>query len=137
MGPQGGDLMSNPPVLSIASSSSLTAQLSSTNLQLGLLRRSSRTALVLVGAAAPKEFINFLITEKFGSKIDSDRVGALKLVSHIVKRRPLILYDYLDRIIENILRSLDPTLGATSRDALLQPTTVTLRGTCANFATDE
>jgi hypothetical protein len=49
----------------------------------------------------------------------------MKLVAWMAKKRPLVLYGSLARIVEAVVKSLDPNVQ-TVREAVLETTTVIL-----------
>ncbi|KAJ3129771.1 hypothetical protein HK098_000140 [Nowakowskiella sp. JEL0407] len=54
-----------------------------------------------------------------------DRIGVLKLIATFISKKPELLFPHLPRIIESMVKTLDPN-QATQRETLQQPVTLNL-----------
>ncbi|KAI9092699.1 hypothetical protein DFS34DRAFT_287308 [Phlyctochytrium arcticum] len=84
---------------------------------------SSRQALVQIATVNPALFISTLTFDLMHSKSAAERAGGLKLLGLFIAKKPIILYPHLGRIVEAIVKCLDPNQPQI-RDALQQIVTV-------------
>jgi len=89
------------------------------------LTKTSKQSLILIADCVPQTFVQVLTTDMMTSKASSDRIGALKLISLIIKKRPLVLSLFLPKIVQSIIDLLDPSVPQM-RESLLTQTTATL-----------
>ncbi|KAJ1500205.1 hypothetical protein HMI54_011024 [Coelomomyces lativittatus] len=85
----------------------------------------AKEALLLLGRTQVNLLVQTMVHDLDHGKASTDKILILKCLSFLVTQDPLILLSSLPRILESVIKSLDPTLPGT-RDVLLQPTTVTL-----------
>ncbi|KAI8609659.1 hypothetical protein BC830DRAFT_1149503 [Chytriomyces sp. MP71] len=70
----------------------------------------SRQAVVQIASINPGLFITTVTFDFVHSKNVSERVGGLKLLGMFIAKKPLLLYSHVPRIIESMVKSLDPNV---------------------------
>ncbi|KAJ3239674.1 hypothetical protein HDU78_002718 [Chytriomyces hyalinus] len=70
----------------------------------------SRQAVVQIASINPGLFISTVTFDFVHSKIAAERVGGLKLLGMFIAKKPLLLYSHVPRIIEAMVKSLDPNV---------------------------
>ncbi|KAI8590480.1 hypothetical protein BDZ88DRAFT_394563 [Geranomyces variabilis] len=83
----------------------------------------SRQAIVQIASCNPALFISTLTMDLMHSKSASERAGSLKLLGMFIAKKPLVLLNHLGRVVEAIVKCLDPNLPHI-RDALQPIVTV-------------
>ncbi|RKO84060.1 hypothetical protein BDK51DRAFT_4096, partial [Blyttiomyces helicus] len=83
----------------------------------------SRQSIVQIASVNPALFISTLTFDLIHSKGAAERAGCLKLLGLFISKKPLILHPYLPRIVESMVKCLDPNVPQI-RDALQQIVTV-------------
>ncbi|KAJ3110282.1 hypothetical protein HK100_003087, partial [Physocladia obscura] len=71
----------------------------------------SRQAVVQIASVNPGLFISTVTFDFVHSKIIAERVGGLKLLGMFVAKKPMLLYSHIPRIIESMVKSLDPNVA--------------------------
>ncbi|KAJ3159142.1 hypothetical protein HDU86_002044 [Geranomyces michiganensis] len=85
----------------------------------------SRQAIVQIASCNPALFISTLTMDLMHSKNASERAGSLKLLGMFIAKKPLVLLNHLGRVVEAIVKCLDPNLPHI-RDALQPIVTVNI-----------
>ncbi|KND01153.1 uncharacterized protein SPPG_04244 [Spizellomyces punctatus DAOM BR117] len=83
----------------------------------------ARQALVQIATINSALFISTLTFDLMHSKSATERAGSLKLLGMFIAKKPIILYPHLARIVEAIVKCLDPNQPQI-RDSLQQIVTV-------------
>ncbi|KAI8919270.1 hypothetical protein DFJ77DRAFT_427879 [Powellomyces hirtus] len=78
---------------------------------------ASRQAIVQIASCNAALFISTLTMDLMHSKSASERAGSLKLLGMFIAKKPLVLLPHLGRVVEAIVKCLDPNLPHL-RDAL-------------------
>ncbi|TPX62514.1 hypothetical protein PhCBS80983_g00232 [Powellomyces hirtus] len=78
---------------------------------------ASRLAIVQIASCNAALFISTLTMDLMHSKSASERAGSLKLLGMFIAKKPLVLLPHLGRVVEAIVKCLDPNLPHL-RDAL-------------------
>ncbi|KAJ3022996.1 hypothetical protein HKX48_004619 [Thoreauomyces humboldtii] len=84
---------------------------------------ASRQAIVQLASCNPALFISTLTMDLMHSKNPNERMGNLKLLGMFIAKKPLVLLPNLGRVVEAIVKCLDPNLPQI-RDALQHIVTV-------------
>ncbi|KAI8824039.1 uncharacterized protein EV422DRAFT_564745 [Fimicolochytrium jonesii] len=84
---------------------------------------AARQAIVQIATCNPALFISTLSFDLMHSKSAVERAGALRLLGMFIAKKPLILYPHLGRMVEAIVKCLDPNQPHI-RDALQHIVTV-------------
>ncbi|KAI9340413.1 hypothetical protein DFJ73DRAFT_845096 [Zopfochytrium polystomum] len=87
-------------------------------MNLGLMQ-VARQAVVQIASLNPGLFISTITLDVAHAKSPSDRIGALKLLGMFISKKPLVILGYLGKIVEAMVKSLDPNVP-TMRE-VLQP----------------
>ncbi|KAJ3216157.1 hypothetical protein HDU67_009884 [Dinochytrium kinnereticum] len=82
------------------------------------LTQIARQAIVQIASLNTPLFLSTITFDFSHSKVVSERIGGLKLLGMFISKKPLVLYPHLSRIVESMVKSLDPNTPAM-REALL------------------
>lgn len=89
------------------------------------LAAQARTAILSIASSNTPLFTTTLSFDILNATSPQQRNATMKLVAWLTKKRPLVLYASLSRIVEAVVKSLDPNVQ-TVREAVLETTTVIL-----------
>lgn len=103
-----------------------------TNVVSASLAKSAKQSMVLIAECVPAIFVSVLTTDLMVSKLVPDRVGALKLLSLVIKKRPQVLTLHIPKIVQSVVDLLDPNIPHM-RDSLLPQTTITLHDLVSTY----
>ncbi|KAI9328858.1 hypothetical protein BDR26DRAFT_939723 [Obelidium mucronatum] len=71
---------------------------------------TSRHAVVQIATINPALFITTITYDFVHSKVVAERVGGLKLLGMFIAKKPTLLYSHIPRILESLVKSLDPNV---------------------------
>ncbi|KAH9814396.1 hypothetical protein DFH28DRAFT_971572 [Melampsora americana] len=92
----------------------------------GELERLGRLACLNVGIINPPLFITTLSYDLVTSDEPEDRIATMKLVIFMLRKKPLVLYTSLPRLVEAVVKSLDPTYQNEMRQQTQSVATIIL-----------
>ncbi|EGG05180.1 uncharacterized protein MELLADRAFT_72228 [Melampsora larici-populina 98AG31] len=92
----------------------------------GELERLGRLACLNVGIINPPLFITTLSYDLVTSDDPEDRIATMKLVIFMLRKKPLVLYTSLPRLVEAVVKSLDPTYQNEMRQQTQSVATIIL-----------
>lgn len=92
----------------------------------GELERLGRMACLNVGIINPPLFITTLSYDLVTSDDPEDRIATMKLVIFMLRKKPLVLYTSLPRLVEAVVKSLDPTYQNEMRQQTQSVATIIL-----------
>ncbi|GAA5914045.1 uncharacterized protein JCM6883_007133 [Sporobolomyces salmoneus] len=87
------------------------------------LRAMARQATVHVAGVNSPLFMSTLLFDILNAPTAISRNATLKLLGFIIRKKPLVLYHSLPRVVEAVVRSLDPTISDL-RETVHQTATV-------------
>eukprot|EP01102_Stenamoeba_stenopodia_P005550 TRINITY_DN1630_c3_g4_i1.p1 TRINITY_DN1630_c3_g4~~TRINITY_DN1630_c3_g4_i1.p1 ORF type:complete len:345 (-),score=72.19 TRINITY_DN1630_c3_g4_i1:69-1082(-) len=109
-------LLSNPTISPSASSTSGNPS----------LKTVAQQSLLLIGGQQPSVLISFLIEEVLKKNFTvPQHASAMSVISSLIKKTPAAMIDQIGRLIEAIIRCLDPT-DLSKREKVLKSTTSVL-----------
>ncbi|CDZ98772.1 FOG: WD40 repeat [Phaffia rhodozyma] len=111
--------------LSIRKSSPSTSTLTSSTSSAQFLSQLARTATLQIASTNTPLFMTTVSYDILNAESPDQRNASMKLVAVLAKKRPLVLFGGLGKIVEAVVKSLDPNLS-TMRDAVQQTATVIL-----------
>ncbi|KYQ94366.1 WD40 repeat-containing protein [Tieghemostelium lacteum] len=89
------------------------------------LAGTSRTSLLMIGTLDPKNFIQVIADEITNESTGfSSTINAIVLIASLIRKEPETVLPYLPRIIESIIKSLDPHTPNLKEQCLRQTTVV-------------
>ncbi|TRM56951.1 hypothetical protein BD626DRAFT_228313 [Schizophyllum amplum] len=94
----------------------------------------ARAALLAIAAAATPLFMTTLSLDVLSPASAEHRRSVMQVVAFLIRKRPLVLYPSLPRLMEAVVKSLDPNSTA-SRDAVLDTATEIIRQVVKTFPT--
>lgn len=94
----------------------------------------ARTAVLQIAASNTPLFMTTLAIDILHPRSVAHRKAVMQLVIFLVRKKPLVLYANLPRLVEAIVKSLDPNASAT-RDAVLDSATEILSHVVQTFPT--
>ncbi|KAJ3204663.1 hypothetical protein HDU82_005688, partial [Entophlyctis luteolus] len=71
----------------------------------------SRQAVVQIASINPALFISTVTFDFVHSKNISERIGGLKLLGMFIAKKPHLIYSFIPRIVESMVKSLDPNVS--------------------------
>ncbi|CAE6390945.1 unnamed protein product [Rhizoctonia solani] len=84
--------------------------------------KEARAAVLQIAASSTPLFMTTLSLDITQPKSTEHRRATMQLVAFIVRKKPLVLYPNLPRLVEAVVKSLDPNL-TTARDAIVDAAT--------------
>ncbi|KAH7337021.1 hypothetical protein B0J17DRAFT_718925 [Rhizoctonia solani] len=84
--------------------------------------KEARAAVLQIAASSTPLFMTTLSLDITQPKSMEHRCATMQLVAFIVRKKPLVLYPNLPRLIEAVVKSLDPN-STTARDAIVDAAT--------------
>ncbi|KAL1917014.1 uncharacterized protein VTP21DRAFT_5212 [Calcarisporiella thermophila] len=87
--------------------------------------RVARLAILQIAQITPELFLPTLIHDLLVTKNPAEQVLNMRLLSMLVRKKPVVLFGSVLQIAESVVRSLDPNTPGM-REAVLQPTSVVL-----------
>ncbi|KDQ62091.1 hypothetical protein JAAARDRAFT_29992 [Jaapia argillacea MUCL 33604] len=94
----------------------------------------ARTAVLQIASSNSPLFMTTLSLDILHPRSVEHRKCIMQLIAFIIRRQPLVLYPNLPRLLEAVVKSLDPNLTA-SRDAVLDAATEILGHVVKTFPT--
>ncbi|QRV92544.1 WD40 domain protein [Ceratobasidium sp. AG-Ba] len=83
--------------------------------------KEARAAVLQIAASSTPLFMTTLSLDITQPKTVEHRRATMQLVAFIVRKKPLVLYPNLPRLVEAVIRSLDP--NSSGRDAIMDAAT--------------
>ncbi|GAA6003526.1 WD40 repeat domain-containing protein [Rhodotorula paludigena] len=96
------------------------------------LRLLARNATLHVAGINTSLFMTTLLHDVLNASTASARNATLKLLGFIIRKKPLVLYSNLPRVVEAVVKSLDPNVSSL-REAVQQTATVILHELVHSF----
>ncbi|GAA6016235.1 hypothetical protein JCM11491_003777 [Sporobolomyces phaffii] len=96
------------------------------------LRAMARQATVHVAGVNPPLFMSTLLFDILNAPTAVSRNATLKLLGFMIRKKPLVLYHSLPRVVEAVVKSLDPTVSDL-RETVHQTATVILNELVRTF----
>ncbi|GAA5960639.1 hypothetical protein JCM3765_005885 [Sporobolomyces pararoseus] len=96
------------------------------------LRAMARQATVHVASVNSPLFMSTLLFDILNAPTVVSRNSTLKLLGFMIRKKPLVLYHSLPRVVEAVVKSLDPTMGDL-RETVQQTATVILNELVRTF----
>jgi len=96
------------------------------------VKAMARQALFHVASTNTPLFISTLICDTMNTKKPAEKKGYLRLVSLFIKKMPLVLYSSLPKVVEAVVKSLDPNVP-NMRETVLQTSTGILHDLVKTF----
>ncbi|KAJ3334779.1 hypothetical protein HDU93_007254, partial [Gonapodya sp. JEL0774] len=90
------------------------------------LVEKARQAVLHVATTKPDLFVSVMTLDLGHAPSMAERVGNLKVLTFIVTKRPTVIYYHLGKILEVVVKLLDPNIP-NMRDNLLSTVTLTLQ----------
>ncbi|CAE6464175.1 unnamed protein product [Rhizoctonia solani] len=84
--------------------------------------KEARAAVLQIAASSTPLFMTTLSLDITQPKSTEHRRATMQLVAFIIRKKPLVLYPNLPRLVETVVKSLDPNL-TIERDAIVQAAT--------------
>lgn len=94
----------------------------------------ARSAVLQIASSSTPLFMTTLTLDILNPKTLDQRKSVMQLVAFMIRKRPLILYPNLPRLMEAVVKSLDPNSTA-SRDAVLDSATEIIGHVVKTFPT--
>ncbi|CDO72195.1 hypothetical protein BN946_scf184970.g47 [Trametes cinnabarina] len=94
----------------------------------------ARSAVLQIAASNTPLFMTTLVLDILHPRNVQHRKSVMQLVIFLIRKKPLVLYSNLPRLVEAIVKSLDPNSSA-SRDAILDSATEILSHIVQTFPT--
>ncbi|KAL7279647.1 hypothetical protein ACG7TL_006053 [Trametes sanguinea] len=94
----------------------------------------ARSAVLQIAAGNTPLFMTTLVLDILHPRSVQHRKSVMQLVIFLIRKKPLVLYSNLPRLVEAIVKSLDPNSSA-SRDAVLDSATEILSHIVQTFPT--
>ncbi|RPD74051.1 WD40 repeat-like protein [Lentinus tigrinus ALCF2SS1-7] len=94
----------------------------------------ARTAVLQIAASNTPLFMTTLAIDILQPRSTQHRKSVMQLVIFLIRKKPLVLYNNLPRLVEAIVKSLDPNSNAT-REAVLDSATDILSHIVQTFPT--
>ncbi|KAI8986132.1 WD40 repeat-like protein [Trametes punicea] len=94
----------------------------------------ARSAVLQIAASNTPLFMTTLVLDILHPRTVQHRKSVMQLVIFLIRKKPLVLYSNLPRLVEAIVKSLDPNSSA-SRDAVLDSATEILSHIVQTFPT--
>jgi hypothetical protein len=93
------------------------------------IRNLARQAILVAASVNAPLFMTVLSIDAIQSDVDQEeRAITLKLIAFMVRKKPVVLFAHLPRLVDAVVKSLDPR--GTLRGALQQTATFILRYSC-------
>ncbi|KAG9122431.1 hypothetical protein FRC07_001177 [Ceratobasidium sp. 392] len=83
--------------------------------------KEARAAILQIAASSTPLFMTTLSLDITQPKTVEHRRATMQLVAFIIRKKPLVLYPNLPRLVEAVVKSLDP--GSSGRDAIMDAAT--------------
>ncbi|GAA6050579.1 hypothetical protein JCM3770_001471 [Rhodotorula araucariae] len=96
------------------------------------LRILARNATLHVAGINTPLFMTTLLHDILNASTASSRNATLKLLGFLIRKKPLVLYSNLPRVVEAVVKSLDPTISAL-RETVQQSATFILNELVRTF----
>ncbi|KAJ3415261.1 hypothetical protein HDV05_005271 [Chytridiales sp. JEL 0842] len=81
------------------------------------LMNTARQAIVQIASHNVGLFITTITLDFAHGKTPGERIGSLKLLGMFISKKPLILYEHLHKVVESMIKALDPNMP-TMREAV-------------------
>ncbi|KIK98529.1 hypothetical protein PAXRUDRAFT_800852 [Paxillus rubicundulus Ve08.2h10] len=102
--------------------SALTTSARKENMPMQNVGPQARLAVLQIASSNTPLFMTTLTLDILNPKTLEHRKGVMQLVAFLIRKKPLILYPNLPRLMEAVVKSLDPN-STSSRDAVLDTAT--------------
>lgn len=76
-----------------------------------LVRQYARSAIIQVASLNTPLFISTIVSDIMNDRDPEARNGCMKIITLIVRKKPLIFYANLPRLVEAVVKSLDPNVS--------------------------
>jgi WD40 repeat protein len=85
----------------------------------------ARQALLLISSSKMSLIVNTMMFDLVHSKVIEEKIGMMKVLGWFINKKPVLIYPYLNHIIDSIVKSLDPNIP-NSRDHVIDFATMNL-----------
>ncbi|ORX46362.1 hypothetical protein BCR36DRAFT_585180 [Piromyces finnis] len=116
----------------LSQSNSARARTNSNHSVSSAMNLTARQALIQIATYNTPLFITTLTFDLVHSKNIYERQSGLQLLSLFINKKPLIIYPYLSKIVEAVVKSLDPNVP-NMRENMIQSVTLSLHDLVKKF----